>query len=127
MTKKNFKPPTLQHKNKWSPNFHDFLVQALKKDPRSRPTAHELLKVLTLLAITIVSYYCKCALLSHGPLLLSSSTTQHEFVNRVALSSVLMLSLIRVLEAPRKHKPSTSEETDEEEDSKPVRLQACSH
>lgn len=67
MTKKNFKPPTLQHKNKWSPNFHDFLVQALKKDPRSRPTAHELLKVLTLLAITIVSYYCKCALLSDGP------------------------------------------------------------
>lgn len=45
MTKRNFRPPTLQHRNKWSNNFHDFLAQALQKDPRRRPTAHDLLKV----------------------------------------------------------------------------------
>ena len=58
MTKKSFKPPTLQHKNKWSPNFHDFLVQALKKDPRTRPTAHDLLKVLLLFCINIILFTC---------------------------------------------------------------------
>ena len=47
MTKRNFKPPTLQHKNKWSENFHDFLRFALQKDPKRRPTAIELLKVRT--------------------------------------------------------------------------------
>jgi len=44
MTKRNFKPPGLQHKNKWSDNFHDFLKYTLQKDPRRRPTAAELLK-----------------------------------------------------------------------------------
>ena len=45
MTKRNFRVPTLQHKNKWSNNFHEFLGQALQKEPRRRQTAHELLKV----------------------------------------------------------------------------------
>ena len=47
MTKRNFKPPALQHRNKWSDNFHDFLRYTLQKDPRRRPTAMELLKVGT--------------------------------------------------------------------------------
>ena len=45
MTKRNFKSPGLQHKNKWSENFHDFLRNALQKEPKRRPTAQELLKV----------------------------------------------------------------------------------
>ena len=45
MTKRNFKSPGLQHKNKWSDNFHEFLRNALLKEPRKRPTAQELLKV----------------------------------------------------------------------------------
>ena len=45
MTKRNFKSPGLTHKNKWSENFHDFLRNALMKDPKRRPTAAELLKV----------------------------------------------------------------------------------
>ena len=45
MTKRNFRSPSLQHKNKWSENFHDFLKSALQKDPRKRPSAAELLKV----------------------------------------------------------------------------------
>ncbi len=45
MTKRNFRSPGLQHKNKWSDNFHDFLRNALQKEPRRRPTATELLKV----------------------------------------------------------------------------------
>ncbi|XP_064394786.1 mitogen-activated protein kinase kinase kinase kinase 5-like [Halichondria panicea] len=44
MTKRNFRSPGLQHKNKWSDNFHDFLRNALQKEPRRRPTATELLK-----------------------------------------------------------------------------------
>ena len=46
MTKRNFRSPTLQHRNKWSNNFHDFLLQALKKEPKTRPGAEELLKVM---------------------------------------------------------------------------------
>ena len=45
MTKRNFKSHCLQHKNKWSENFHDFLRNALQKEPKRRPTAQELLKV----------------------------------------------------------------------------------
>jgi len=45
MTKRNFRSPGLQHKNKWSDNFHDFLRCALQKEPRKRPMAQELLKV----------------------------------------------------------------------------------
>ena len=45
MTKRNFKPPTLQNKNKWSENFHEFLRNALQKDPKKRLPASELLKV----------------------------------------------------------------------------------
>lgn len=45
MTKRNFKSPSLQHKNKWSDNFHDFLRFGLQKEPKRRPTAMELLKV----------------------------------------------------------------------------------
>lgn len=45
MTKRNFKPPGLQHRNKWSENFHEFLKYSLQKEPRKRPTAAELLKV----------------------------------------------------------------------------------
>ena len=45
MTKRNFKSPGLQHKNKWSENFHDFLRNALQKEPKRRPTTQELLKV----------------------------------------------------------------------------------
>lgn len=45
MTKRNFKPPGLQHRNKWSENFHEFLKFALQKEPKRRPTAAELLKV----------------------------------------------------------------------------------
>jgi hypothetical protein len=45
MTKRNFKPPGLQHRNKWSETFHEFLKFALQKEPRNRPVAAELLKV----------------------------------------------------------------------------------
>ena len=45
LTKRNFQPPGLQHKNKWSNNFHDFVASALKKDPPRRPAARDLLKV----------------------------------------------------------------------------------
>lgn len=44
MTKRNFKPPSLQHRNKWSENFHEFLRAALQRDPKRRPPASELLK-----------------------------------------------------------------------------------
>ncbi|KAL4231906.1 hypothetical protein ACF0H5_009482 [Mactra antiquata] len=37
-------PPTLDHKSKWSNQFHDFLRQCLIKEPEQRPTADELLK-----------------------------------------------------------------------------------
>ena len=45
MIKRDFKPPGLQYRNKWSENFHEFLKFALQKEPRKRPTAAELLKV----------------------------------------------------------------------------------
>ncbi len=45
MTKRNFKSPALQHKNKWSENFHEFLKYALQKEPKKRPAAQELLRV----------------------------------------------------------------------------------
>uniref|UniRef100_A0A1X7UZT5 non-specific serine/threonine protein kinase n=1 Tax=Amphimedon queenslandica TaxID=400682 RepID=A0A1X7UZT5_AMPQE len=83
MTKRNFRPPTLQHKNKWSNNFHDFLSQALKKDPKIRPNADDLLK--------------------------------HEFVHR-DLSGLLMVPLIRVLEAPSPKPKMSASDPDEEDD-----------
>lgn len=36
-------PPTLNDKDKWSANFHDFIAQCLIKDPKDRPTAATLL------------------------------------------------------------------------------------
>jgi serine/threonine protein kinase len=63
MTKRNFRPPTLQHKNKWSNNFHDFLAQALKKDPLRRPTAHELLKVSWLIVLDDVTACMLCSMI----------------------------------------------------------------
>lgn len=36
-------PPTLKEKEKWSPEFHDFIAQCLIKDPKSRPNARNLL------------------------------------------------------------------------------------
>ncbi|XP_019850848.1 PREDICTED: mitogen-activated protein kinase kinase kinase kinase 5-like [Amphimedon queenslandica] len=44
LTKRAFQPPGLQHKNKWSNNFHDFISHCLKKDTSKRPTARDLLK-----------------------------------------------------------------------------------
>jgi len=35
--------PVLEKKEKWSPEFHDFLAQCLEKNPTKRPTAVELL------------------------------------------------------------------------------------
>lgn len=86
MTKRNFKSPSLQHKNKWSENFHDFLRHALLKEPRRRPPAVELLK--------------------------------HEFVNRPALCSALMISLIKVLEAPppKAKTPVYDDDTEDDEE-----------
>ena len=63
MTKRNFKPPGLTHKNKWSQNFHDFLTQALQKEPRKRPTAHDLLKVQCILLQWDISIYVITALI----------------------------------------------------------------
>ena len=45
MSKRNFRPPTLQDKKKWSEIFHDFLKRSLQKDPRKRFSATKLLKV----------------------------------------------------------------------------------
>ena len=45
ITKRNFKPPGLQHRKRWSENFHEFLKFALQKEPKKRPVAAELLKV----------------------------------------------------------------------------------
>ncbi|XP_077447804.1 serine/threonine-protein kinase 10 [Stigmatopora argus] len=36
-------PPSLDHPNKWSPEFKDFLRRALDKNPKTRPTAVQLL------------------------------------------------------------------------------------
>ena len=56
MTKRNFKPPTLTNKNKWSENFHDFLRAALQKDPRRRPSAAELLRVSFTMYVRMCMY-----------------------------------------------------------------------
>jgi len=37
--------PRLKQKDKWSPEFHDFLAQCFIKYPQQRPTAEQLLKV----------------------------------------------------------------------------------
>ncbi len=37
-------PPTLAEKDKFSPDFSDFLARALVKDPAARPTAAELMQ-----------------------------------------------------------------------------------
>ncbi len=58
MTKRNFKGPGLQHKNKWSENFHDFLRYALQKDPKRRPTAAELLKVRRMKVVAPTMAWC---------------------------------------------------------------------
>ena len=47
LTKRSFQPPGLQHRNKWSNNFHDFVSHCLKKDTSKRPTAKDLLKAST--------------------------------------------------------------------------------
>ena len=44
MTKRTFKSPALTHKGRWSEQFHDFLRNALQKEPKRRPTADDLLK-----------------------------------------------------------------------------------
>ena len=41
-------PPTLPHPEKWSPNFHDFVSKCLKKNPKERPSAKELMEVCKL-------------------------------------------------------------------------------
>ena len=38
-------PPVLEKKQKWTPEFHDFLAKCLEKDPKQRPSAVELLQV----------------------------------------------------------------------------------
>ena len=38
-------PPRLDHPNRWSREFNDFLKLCLVKDPHRRPTAEDLLKV----------------------------------------------------------------------------------
>ena len=40
-------PPKLDHPNRWSREFNDFLKQCLVKDANRRPSAQELLKVET--------------------------------------------------------------------------------
>lgn len=37
-------PPSLSDKNKWSPEFHDFISKCLVKDPSQRFTATQLLQ-----------------------------------------------------------------------------------
>ncbi|CAG0879435.1 unnamed protein product [Darwinula stevensoni] len=39
MAKSSFKPPTLKDKNRWSPEFQNFIKVALTKNPKKRPTA----------------------------------------------------------------------------------------
>merc|ERR1712137_1070080 len=36
--------PVLEKKDKWTPEFHDFLAKCLEKDPKKRPSALELLE-----------------------------------------------------------------------------------
>jgi serine/threonine protein kinase len=40
-------PPQLQDASKWSKEFNDFVCKMLTKNPDQRPTAHELLEVIT--------------------------------------------------------------------------------
>ncbi|XP_017754265.1 PREDICTED: mitogen-activated protein kinase kinase kinase kinase 5 isoform X2 [Eufriesea mexicana] len=44
MSKSGFKPPTLKHRDMWSPTFHNFVKVALTKNPKKRPTAEKLLQ-----------------------------------------------------------------------------------
>jgi len=50
MSKSGYKPPTLKDKNKWSRDFHDFVKDALTKNPKRRPTAEKMLYHKFLLA-----------------------------------------------------------------------------
>jgi hypothetical protein len=43
ISKSNFKPPTLAEKNRWTPEFHNFVKLALTKNPKKRPSAERLL------------------------------------------------------------------------------------
>uniref|UniRef100_A0A5K3ERY7 non-specific serine/threonine protein kinase n=1 Tax=Mesocestoides corti TaxID=53468 RepID=A0A5K3ERY7_MESCO len=43
LSMKNYKPPTLRNKSKWSNKFHGFLKYALTKNEKKRPTASLLL------------------------------------------------------------------------------------
>ncbi|CAG0879436.1 unnamed protein product [Darwinula stevensoni] len=45
MAKSSFKPPTLKDKNRWSPEFQNFIKVALTKNPKKRPTASLILTV----------------------------------------------------------------------------------
>ncbi|KAG1700914.1 Mitogen-activated protein kinase kinase kinase kinase 3 [Nymphon striatum] len=45
MSKKSFKPPTLKDRNKWSPCFHNFVKEALTKNPKKRPSSDKLISV----------------------------------------------------------------------------------
>ena len=50
--------PTLQEKEKWSPDFHDFLSQCLVKDAKQRASAKLLLDVpFSILFIIFFFYY----------------------------------------------------------------------
>ncbi|KAL7677904.1 hypothetical protein ACOME3_004134 [Neoechinorhynchus agilis] len=44
MSRSNFKPPSLQDKQKWSPLFQNFVKSALAKSPKKRPDARSLLQ-----------------------------------------------------------------------------------
>ncbi|XP_047138761.1 mitogen-activated protein kinase kinase kinase kinase 5 isoform X1 [Hydra vulgaris] len=44
ISKRNYSPPTLKNKNKWSASMKDFLKLALTKNPKKRPTAEKLLQ-----------------------------------------------------------------------------------
>ena len=43
MSKSNFKPPSLADKNRWSPEFYNFVKISLTKNPKKRPSAEKLL------------------------------------------------------------------------------------
>ena len=60
MSKRNFRPPTLQDKKKWSEIFHDFLKRSLQKDPRKRFSAIKLLKVRLNSGSIIVNSFSFC-------------------------------------------------------------------
>ncbi|XP_066282961.1 mitogen-activated protein kinase kinase kinase kinase 5-like isoform X5 [Branchiostoma lanceolatum] len=44
MSKSGFVPPKLKDKNKWTPNFHNFVKLALTKNPKKRPTAEKMIQ-----------------------------------------------------------------------------------